>query len=229
MNNGWKISIVIPVYKNADLIQNLLKDLHKWEKDSIDEICIVDDASYDAELDGVLEFWMQYWNVFTILENERNLGFTLSSNKGLEEVTNVAEKRIVFLISSDVRINGRFINQAVGILDSARRHFVGHKLLSGNTGWNMFDGKIFEYLEGYFLAATGDGWIDLGFFDPNYAPNDFEDVDISTNAKNRGYKLVALNNPVINHLGGRSIGYSKEREAITNRNREYFKWKWLGE
>lgn len=224
----FKTSIVIPVYKNADLLINILGGLWKYERDGIDELIVVDDASEDIEItDAVNEAGLAGLPIKTLI-NKRNIGFTLSANKGLRATyREVGERRSVFLISSDVSINGKFIDQANDLIFGARRTLVGHKLLFGNTGWNKFGDKVFEYLEGYFLACTSDGWRDLGYFDVNYAPHDFEDVDLSTHAKRSGYKLEALNNPVIVHKGGGSIGYSKEREEITNRNREYFRSKWV--
>ena len=126
----------------------------------------------------------------------KNEGFTLACNRGLRFVDKILAKRhIAFLISNDVQVKGKFIEQAADILFGARRAFVGNNLLSHDTGWNTFDGVTYSYLEGWFLAATSDGWRDLGYFDENYAPFDFEDVDISQTAKKKGYKLVSLNNP----------------------------------
>jgi GT2 family glycosyltransferase len=224
---GVRTTIVIPIYNNWALCDNLLERLFKFESDNISEVLVVNDASTDPEISDELAKWGRLHTIREI-KNEQNLGFTLSANLGLKAARRqIAEQRSVFLISSDVTINGRFINLANDILFGARRSFVGHKLLFGNTGWNSFDGKIFEYLEGYFLACTSDGWEEIGYFDPNYAPHDFEDVDISTTAKKRGFRLVPLNSPVIVHQGGGTIGYSAERELITNRNREYFRKKWL--
>lgn len=224
----FKTSIVIPVFNNPELLANLLRGILKHEPDNFDEIVIVDDFSDLPEMADYISSWREGDERIRVIENGKNLGFTLSSNKGLREAyREVGDRRSVFLISSDVTINGKFIDQSNDILFGARRTLVGHKLLFGNTGWNTFEGKTFEYLEGYFLAATSDGWKDLGYFDNNYAPNDFEDVDLSTTAKSKGYRLVPLNNPLIYHQGGGTIGYSAEREAITNRNREYFKRKWV--
>lgn len=221
-----KISIVIPVYKHWDLASELLRGLHRHEKDWIDEIVIVDDNSEDQDVNEGIEVLSKILPI-TVLRNEENIGFTLSSNRGLEYASrNFAEHGVVFLISSDVSIFGEFIEQSVEILDSPRRILLGHKLLSHDTGWNTFDGRTFGYLEGYFLACTPDGWRDLGYFDPNYAPHDFEDVDISQNARSRGYKLIPLNSPAIKHLGGGSIGYHQDRQRITEHNREKFRYKW---
>lgn len=222
----YKISIVIPIYRRWDLASELLRGLHRHEKHNIDEVVIVDDNSKDQDVNAGIEVLSKILPI-TVLQNEENIGFTLSSNRGLEYASrNFAQRGVVFLISSDVSIFGEFIEQSIEILDSPRRTLLGHKLLSHDTGWNTFDGRTFGYLEGYFLACTPDGWRDLGYFDPNYAPYDFEDVDISQNARSRGYKLIPLNSPVIKHLGGGSIGYNPDRQKITERNREYFRYKW---
>jgi GT2 family glycosyltransferase len=215
-------SIVVPIYKNHHLIHDLLVDLAEHESRRIGEIVIVNDNSQDEKVDEELRLWRDGILSVKVMENEKNLGFTLSSNIGLKE----AEYEDVFLISSDVRINGKFMEHAVPQMND--KSLVGHKLLSGNTGWNSFDGRVFPYLVGYFLAAKKSVWEQLGYFDENYAPNDFEDVDLSTKAVSLGFQLTPLNNPVIKHLGAQSIGYSPERETVTRKNREYFKEKWIG-
>jgi len=222
--------IVIPIYKNWGLCQSLLNDLRKNEKGNIGEIYVVDDCSNDAEVDGGLDFWTQVNLIpVTVLRNEENLGFTLSSIRGLHYACSRSkDDDVVYLISSDVRINSKFLDASSQIAIS-QKALVGHRLLSGNTGWNSFDGKVYPYLEGYFLACTAKGWMDLEYFDPSYAPHDFEDVDLSTKAVSLGYKLIPLNNPMISHLGGRSIGFGQERETVTDRNREYFRKKWVNE
>lgn len=224
----YKVSIVIPVYGNWHLLRRLLDGLHRYEAENIDDVIVVDDCSPD--IDRLHQLFTDHPLKFSVLGNEENLGFTKTSNIGLRFATGeLAEKKMIFLVSSDVSFHGRFVEDAEEILFSARRHFLGNRHIVFDSGWNNFNGKVFDYLEGWFLGATSDGWRDLGYFDVNYAPHDFEDVDISTTAKVKGYKLASLNNPYIQHLGGGTIGFNPEREAITRRNKEFFKRKWLGE
>lgn len=218
--NDCKVSIVIPVYNRWDLVHQLLTDLVRHERDLIDEVVVVDDCSpeeYNLEVPLPIRYF----------RNQVNLGFTLSSNNGLVWATQGTENRMVFLISSDVRIHGKFISRAEDVLLGAKRALVGNRHIAFDSGWNTFDGITFDYLEGWFLGATSDGWKDLGFFDSSYAPHDFEDIDLSTKAKKKGYKLVSLNNPNIVHTGAQSIPYGTERESITKRNMEYFQRKWV--
>lgn len=228
MSRDYTTSIAIPIYKNWNLCHTLLSNLHEREAENIDEVIVVDDCSNDAEVDGGLEFWMDSKLLpLTVLRPELNGGFTLSSNIGLRYCDKpLASRHATFLISSDVRISGKFIEKTADILFGARKSLVGNRHIAFDSGWNKFDGIVFDYLEGWFLACTSDGWRELNYFDPAYAPFDAEDIDLSTVAKSKGYKLISLNSPHVKHLGGGTIGYSPAREAITKRNIEYFKKKW---
>lgn len=217
----YKVSIVIPTYKTWKLTQGLLDNLSRHEKDNIDEIVVVDDCSGD-EVTLVSDL------PFEVLRLEENQGFPKACNRGLEYVTqNIADKRLVFLISNDVIVTGKFIEQAAEHAFDARRALIGNRHIVFDSGWNTFDGKTFDYLEGWFFAANSDSWRDLGYFDEAYSPYDYEDIDLSTKAKTKGYKLVSLNNPHLIHMGGQTIGFNPTREAVTRRNQEYFRKKWL--
>ncbi len=68
---------------------------------------------------------------------------------------------------------------------------------------------------------------DIGYFDEDFAPMDYEDMDISTTALKKGYRLEPLNNPSIVHAGAGTYGYTEERRKQTERNREVFRNKWI--
>lgn len=223
----YTVSIVIPTYNTWKLTQGLIDCLSRFESENIDEILVVDDCStvpMDLETDLPM----------SVLHLLGNSGFPIACNSGLIQASrgSFKEKRLIFLISNDVIVTGKFIEQAAEIFivkgsPTGKRALIGNRHIGWDSGWNTFDGVTFDYLEGWFLAATNDGWRDLGYFDEEYSPYDYEDVDISTQAKAKGYKLVSLNNPHVVHLGGQTIGFNPTREAVTRRNQEYFRKKWL--
>jgi GT2 family glycosyltransferase len=225
-----KVTIVTLCFNKFELTNRLLTGLQKHESENIDALIVVDNHSTDGTQAGLQQWRLQWGGVgFEIFTEKKNVGFTIGANDGLGLANTMSGdgNDIIFLISNDVQINGKFVVQAADILSATQNYLVGQKLLSNDTGWNTFDGRVFPYLEGFFLAATARGWRELGFFDSNYAPFDYEDVDLSTNAKKRGYKLTPLNNPAIIHEGAGTLGYTPEREAITRRNQEYFRGKWV--
>ena len=228
MSKDYKTSIVILCYNHFDLTNTLLAGLVSHEKENIDEVLIVDNGSTEPETLAGLDAWAGFKTFpITVLRLDPNVGFVRGFNAGLSAVCGM-ERKIVFAISNDVKIHGKFIHQAEEILLKKQRYLVGNRHIAFDSGWNTFNGKTFDYLEGYFLATTSEGWVDLGFFDERFAPMDFEDVQLSTLAKSKDYKLISLNNPNIVHAGAQTYGYTPERRTQTERNRDLFRSIWVG-
>lgn len=233
-NTMGKVHIVIPAFNNYQMLHELLWKLQRIEANNIASICLIDDCSTDNEVVGGMKWWASsYGSKFPILviNNSENMGFLRSANCGMRTVAGLPTTHsndIIILLSTDVQVAYPFISQIRENFGLGKTiALVGGVLYTHDTGWNKFGDKIFPYLEGWLLASTKRGWEELGYFDERYSPNDFEDVDLSTKAISLGYNLVPLNNPGIVHLGGKSIGYSPEREAITKINQKKFEAKWI--
>lgn len=218
-----KVSFVIPVYNNFHLTNQLLVDIYEHTKP--DEVVVVDNGSTEkATLDG-LEWWC-YYNHIINMRIEENIGFLLASNAGLKRATG----DVICLISNDVRIHKDLAGIARAITQIDGKILLGGKYYTDTTGWNDFNGKIFPYVEGWLLIAKKEHWEELGYFDERYIPNDFEDVDLSTTAIQKGFNLAQITpdaGPVVEHIGAQTIGYTEERRKLTEINREKFRKKWM--
>lgn len=216
-------SIVIPTYNHYHLLHERLFEIYK-NCSSVLEVIVVDDCSTDQDYADGIEWWKTngMLNV-RHLRRKTNGGFILSSNAGMVK----AIGDIICLLSSDVQLKTDIVSPIMQKLSSNPRSFVGGRLLDYDTGWNTFDGKVFPYLEGWLLAATKQGWEELGYLDEDLVPNDYEDVALSTKALQIEYNLVPLNDNRIIHLGAQTIGYNPEREALTIRNKEIFRNKYV--
>jgi GT2 family glycosyltransferase len=223
MQNNKTISFVIPSYNNFHLVNQLLVDIN--EHTLPDEIIVVDDCSTDQNAKDGLLWWARNMNV-KIRRTPENWGFLKASNWGMKMATG----DIVCLISTDVRVYKDLVSIARGMTLIDGKILLGGKYYGDTTGWNDFDGRIFPYVEGWLLIAKKEHWEELGYFDERYAPNDFEDVDLSTTAISKGFSLAQITpdaGTVVAHIGAQSIKYGDEREVITKRNREIFRLKWI--
>lgn len=226
------VFIVIPHYNRWDMTHPRLWELYKHDKEWVTEILVVDDCSTDDMTEGGLRWWKEMGKKSNFhvrsISPETNQHFLRAANLGIRDIRKKANPEdVIILLSNDVLNRVGFVKQVSELLSSPKR-LVGGVLLNKDTGWNKFGGKIFPYLEGWLLAATADGWTELGGgFDERYSLSDFEDVDLSTTALSLGYELVPINHPGLQHLGGQSIGYSPEREENTLANRDKFREKWV--
>ena len=219
-----KLSVVIPTYNHWNLTHQLLFDLYQTCRNSLDEVLVVNDASTDDTVYQGLKWWKEQKMLpLKELRLNENCGFLRTANKGMAK----ASGDILVLLSNDVRVMDDFCGQIKELIEKDKKVLIGNRLIAFDSGWNTFNGKTYPYLEGWILACTKDAWKELDGFDDQYAPNDFEDVDLSTRAASLGYSLVSLDNSRVTHIGAQSIGYNPEREAITKRNREKFKEKWV--
>ena len=218
-----KVSIVIPSYNNYALLHQLLMDIYKKCPD-VYEVIVVDDNSSEKGMFEGLQWWIKHTTLpITVRRELVNDGFLMTSNRGLK----LASGDAIILISTDVRIHKDIVSTVNTWLQAIPNSLIGGTVYDKSTGWNEFDEKIFPYVEGYLLATTYDGWRDLGFLDERYAPNDFEDVDLSTTARSLKYNLQKLPDNSVEHIGAQSIPYGAERQELTERNREKFRKKWI--
>jgi GT2 family glycosyltransferase len=103
---------------------------------------------------------------------------------------------------------------------------VGPEMLRHDTGWNTFDGHTIAYLAGHCVACKRETWDLLGGWDERYVPCDYEDIDLSYSALQKGIPLVEVPLPLTHAFGQSAQALSKGREAITMRSQAKFKEKW---
>lgn len=213
------VSFVIPAYNHWELTHHVLTDISAYSP-HVEEILILDNGSGDNAVRIGLEYWEKTYLPVRVLRVDENIGFIGICNWGVPQ----AEHENVVLISNDVRIKSDLANEVRAKL--TWNNILGGVLYRGSTGWNEFDRVIYPYLEGWLLAFKKKSWEDLGGFDEDFAPFDYEDVDLSTSAINMGYTLEQLEGNY-EHLAAQTIGYNPERLKVTERNREIFREKWI--
>lgn len=223
-----KISVVIPVYGNWDLVHSRLNELfHHVPLDT--EIIVVDDASPDRDSIGILKWWKTESPLkdrLFIYKNEENIGFGGTCNRGAEIAIKHGAEGIC-LLSSDVAVLSNFVSNVETILSLDKNVLIGGEVLYNDTGWNVLPGcGVVPYANGWFIATHRDTWARLGGFDLRYSPFDYEDLDLSTTAWWEGIKIVPLG-AKLRHASGKSVAHHPTaRLQQTQKNRQLWIEKW---
>lgn len=227
------ISIVMPFYGKWELCHTRLYELRVYVMSKhINEIILVDDCSPNpGEYAGQVAWWkdavktlddrskIKYYRL------EENIGFGGAMNFGASK----AKGDVIIFLSNDVVVKGDFVQVILEILNIYPDSLVGAEMIDWDSGWNVVDGKILKYLNGWLLACTKEVWKDLGGFDPRYTKFDVEDLDLSTTARRKGYELISFEKKFVRHIGSQTIGdlYPNRVEA-TKKNIVLLKEKWAG-
>lgn len=109
-----KLDVVVPVYKNALLT---LRAIHSVLTATVDldyELVVIDDCSHEAALVNKLKS-LAAEGLFTLLRNERNLGFVGTANRGMR----LHPDRDIVLLNADAEVFNGWLDR---LYAAAYRH-----------------------------------------------------------------------------------------------------------
>lgn len=216
-----EISIVILTYNRSDLIDHRLTELGRLPlADERAEIVVLDNGSTDGTPLVLLSAKQNFDRRGILMRyerNEQNIGFA----RGFNLAVGLADSGEIVLLSNDVAVHGNFI-PAVKEALSIRDRIVAREVVSRPAGWNVFGGEIFPWPNGYFLAMERSVWDQLGGFDGDFYPHDYEDVDLGYRALKGQIDLIELSALPVEHLVAQTVGYTPERYEHTCKMRALF-------
>jgi len=216
-SKALKVSLIVPVWNRADQTVRCLEGVRTHLSNKIDELVVVDNGSTDQTA-NVLERFEERSSVpLRTVRHNQNIGFGPGCNSGVD----ISQGAIIILLNNDVRILGDFITPIVQVLTEHPESLVGPQLVDFDSGWNSFGNKIVPYVGGWLLGMWFLIWNELKGFDPQFVPCDFEDMDLSCRAVQKGIQLRQLTLPV-QHVGGTTARQLERRWEITEMNRQRF-------
>lgn len=241
------ISIVIPNYNGENLLKDNLPKVYKQVgnyKQGKVEIIVVDDGSKDNSVNVVIELKSSKVKELVLIENEKNLGFAPTVNKGVKTATG----EIIILLNTDVYPEEDF-------LEPLLKHFTDEKVFAvGCLDRSIEDNGIVlrgrglgEWKRGFLLHRRGEidktntlwasggssafrksTWEKLGGLNELYAPFYYEDIDLSYRALKSGYKVLFEPKSIVVHEHEKGVIKSKypkfKIKTIAYRNQFIFVW-----
>ncbi|MGH9412653.1 MAG: glycosyltransferase family 2 protein [Terriglobales bacterium] len=239
MKPPLQLSLVVPTWNGRDLLARFLPSLVR-ELTSERELVISDDGSTD----GTAAWLPAHYPIARVIRSERNRGFAPAANAGVA----AARAEIVVLLNSDIELTPACLDPIPHWFDrpdifgiTLRAFDLPEKIFStgGKLGhfrrgfweaWRNYaapSGPSFM-LAGGFCAFRRSVFLDLGGFDPIFAPYYSEDLDLSYRARKRGWQLGYEPSSLLYHQRSSSVNRHQNRfrrQAIIERNRLLFHWR----
>jgi GT2 family glycosyltransferase len=241
-----QVSIIIPVYNNAKLLLECLLSLAKDQTFTEYDVCIVDDNS-DTETRNIID----NLSGIRVVRNAERMGFTLSCNKGAQD----ASGNFLLFLNDDVQVFRGFLKFLLGTFEeNSRVGAVGPKVIYPNgrlqeagciinrDGTTELIGhwddpnldrynyqRDVDYISGVCMLVRKDDFLEVGGFDPRFAPAYYEDVDLCCKLREKGMRIIY--NPdaiIVHHLSATTsnfFGLEKKVELVT-RNRQKLIERW---
>lgn len=238
-----RITIIMPVYNALDLLPEALGRVVS-NSDRPFRLVVIEDDSSDPRVRPWLRNWIDEHradSAIEMVENDRNLGFIGSVNRGLELTD--ADRGPVVLLNSDAMVPKGWLSRLVAPLtdpsvasatplSNDAEIFTAPIICARNeleTGQgDIMDAALFERIDGrapVVEAPTGVGfcmaiqreWLRrVGSFDAIFGRGYGEEVDWCRRASALGGRHVAVSRLFVEHRGGASFG--PEKLALIQQN-----------
>jgi GT2 family glycosyltransferase len=221
-----KYSIITPVWNKSGLTRAFLENHLLFHHDLDVEHIIVDNGSTDDTPQVLAEFVDRFGGPtkLMIVRNETNVGFGPGHNQGAFYATG----NILVHISNDVKGLISYLPLVTMALERYQnRALVGPEVITYPTGWNTFEEiGVLSYLAGWCVATTREIWEELGGFDEQFVPCDYEDLDLSYRAQQADIALVQTMLAMSHAFGQSAQDLPGGRLEITLQNQKRFLDKW---
>lgn len=242
--NVRSYSFVILSYNTLDLTRACISSIRTTCLDGTYELVVVDNCSTDGSVE-----WLEAQSDVHLIKNSENLGFPGGCNVGIKAAN---PKNDIMFLNSDTIVMansmytlrmGLYSETEIGLSGSCSNN--GGRYQSLSFTFDEFDDYInyskhnniplrgqleyMTFLSGFAMLAKRSALEEVGYFDEDFFPGNFEDNDLSIRFAYKGYKSVCCWNSFIYHFGGMSFisaGIDDKYNNLIYANLEKFKAKW---
>ena len=228
---GSKVDVIVPVYNQAEFVENLLASLCAAQNATAAEFIVIDDCSTEQATVDVLNAY-EARGAITLFKNECNMGFTQTVNRGMA----CHRDRDVVLLNSDTLIHGDWLDRMAACAYSGP-NIASVNPLTSQYGSHIscypgLDKKYDEVLEldgrelselcaevndqryidvhttvGFCMYIRRQSLDRIGFFDAKHFPTGYgEETDFCFRARKVGWRHRVTGDVYVEHFNGMSFG-----------------------
>ncbi len=231
-----KVDVIIPVYNQALLVDNLLNSICASTNRTQAEIIVIDDSSTEQETVDLLHAYETKGRI-TLLRNEENRGFTGTVIRGMA----CHRERDVVLLNSDTVVYGDWLDRMVACAYSAVNIATVNPLTNQyGSHIGCYPGLVKKYDEilevdgrelnqlcaeyndrryvdthttvGFCMYVRRQALLSIGGFDAKHFPTGYgEETDFCYRALKFGWRNCVTGDVYVEHLEGQSFGERKRK------------------
>ena len=233
--------LVIPVYNSFHHVRACLASVFKHSTLPY-HAYILNDCSDQYTTESLKTFLTDYNpSCFTLINNEKNLGYLKNCNQGIRKGSN----EFVVLINSDTIVTRGYLEKvkatfstdtSIGIINPVST-WANWTRIPFPNGFNINDisAAVENYSDhtikdinnasGFFFATRRKLYDELGLFDEVYDPGYYEEADFCMKAIAKGYRVVVNDSLYIFHYGWGSFMEDSRNKHMQN-NKQIFLSRW---
>ncbi len=234
----WPVDVIVPVYRGLADTQRCVESVLSSRNDSAFRLIVVNDASPEPELAGWLRELRDRDQRVVLVENEQNLGFVGTVNRGMA----MSDAHDVILLNSDTEVANDWLDRLKRAAYSDARvgtvtpfsnnaticsypRFCESNTMPAGLSTAALDDLFARTLSGQTIdVPTGNGFCmyvrrdclaQVGLFDVEQFGKGYgEENDFCQRAQEAGWRNLHALDTFVLHSGGVSFGASKGAREI---------------
>ena len=237
-----KCDVIIPVYKSPEWVKLCVYSIFKnTDLKILNKVYLINDCD-DELTTNCLNNLSEKYDQIVVLQNETNLGFIGTTNRGMKE----SKSDYVLLLNTDCIISKGTIekmiahcekNEKIGLIcpissnaaNLTLEMFPGFSFMSmNNLLESKFKGMTFDActVVGNCLMITRKCIEKTGYLDEAYGTGYGEETDYQFKAMEQGFEAKVAIDTYVFHKAEVSFGTSKEKQEKLKKNRDLFFARW---
>lgn len=237
-----KCDVIIPVYNSPEWVKLCVYALMKNTEDSVlNKVYLINDCS-DQTTTNLLNNLKEKYKKIQLINNDENLGFVKSTNKGLK----LSKADCALLLNTDCIVAKNTISKLINHIKKDREIGLICPIASNaaNLSLPMFEGYTYMQMDrllekkfsgmnfdactvvGNCLMITKECMKKTGYLDEIYGMGYGEETDYQFKAMEQGFKAKVAIDTYVFHKAEVSFGTSKKKQERLDKNRKIFFDRW---
>lgn len=243
MNKSSKVDIIVPIHNSLNWLKYCIKAIFKNTDLSIlGKVYLIDDFSDKETKEYLYDMKIKYNDLVEVIENEENLGFVKTCNKGLR----ISKSDYVLLLNTDCILSKNAILKMLNNMKKDKKIGLMCPIasISANLSYSIPEGMNFmqvnEIFEKNFLGKTFDACTvvgnclmisrecikKVGYFDEIFEKGYTEETDYQFKAHEKGFNAKVAIDTYVYHQCRVSFGESEKQLEIRRRHLKIFFERW---
>ena len=238
-----KCDVIIPVYKSPEWVKLCVYAVMKNTNEKyLNKIYLINDCNDELTINCLKNLKKKYGTKIIIEQNEKNMGFVKTTNKGLK----LSNADYALLLNTDCIVSEGTIEKLIWHMEQDKKIGLICPISSNaaNLTLEMFEGFSFSQMNsllehkfkgerfdactvvGNCLMISKECLDKTGLLDEAYGMGYGEETDYQFKAMSKGFSAKVAIDTYVFHKAEVSFGTSKEKQERLSKNRELFFSRW---
>lgn len=190
----------------------------------VENIRSITKAKYDLIIIDNNSMTKEDYGADVYVRNKENIGISKSWNLGMR----IVQTDYITIINNDIAVYGDWLTEMLNVFKIDEKCGVSccMRVSDIKERKQIRNPKFFKGVNGACFTLSKETIKTVGFFDEQFSPCFFEDLDYWNRIKQEKLKCIVCRDGIMKHIGRKTCKLLPDMDGIFLRNKEKYEVKW---